>query len=786
MLTNFQVDALRRAERAVTGWPEPSTKKLLSLFEAMGRGLVADTRAIRLLEAQIATGGLIDPRANHRVPIHIAYRRGLFDQQLMERLEDPNDDTKGFFDPNTQENLTYLELIRRCQKEPETGYHFLVLRQKRRREGRASRTSLWNASSMSSLHEAESMSRSSSRQSFSTKNYNQSNARSHTPESVKVATSKTSQIVEDDKTGKKYRETEEVITETRTRELTRKQIIFTTHTGVVNLHDLVESECCDSKTIRDLEKGKISLKQATASMAQYLDGFAPISGVLLTHGNGMIEEISLYDAELRGLIDNRLSFLLLEAQAATGGLCHPDQQKRFDLYSAFEQGLIDREKISELNHAISAVLGFVSKGRQIVTPMEAFRHGMISEEIVKRLLHVQVATGGIYDVHKSHRIPLSVAQKRCMWQNEWLQAIPKTYFFNGVNYSYQELLAHCCKPHSSSGIPLLCINGNSSQLGGAVRSVLNIPLKFYLESGLLNQKTFDAATSGYLTETDIENQLRRRLIGCEPISGIAIEGQKVAIWDAVRSNLIKPTQAIELLEAQVATTGALIDPINNGKIRLEAARDMGIIDYSTYDQLARTTCAHNGGKKKIPLATQMKKGVMAESKGARLLEVQLACGGIVEPETLLHFPLAAAIKKGLIDEELVRKMRKNKFFHDPESDERLSYLELCMRCVTDETGRASLPINIRGLPKGKKTKQRKRKIVVVDPETNEEMSTQVAFDRGLIDKSTFRDLLQQEGKSQEQIEELVEGKNFSTSHRIPVTFEARFRKSSGKFRVKYF
>ena len=50
---------------------------------------------------------------------------------------------KGFFDPNTQENLTYLELIRRCQKEPETGFHFLVLRQKRRREGRTSRQSLW-------------------------------------------------------------------------------------------------------------------------------------------------------------------------------------------------------------------------------------------------------------------------------------------------------------------------------------------------------------------------------------------------------------------------------------------------------------------------------------------------------------------------------------------------------------------------------------------------------------------------------------------------------------------
>jgi len=28
-------------------------------------------------------------------------------------LEDPTDDTKGFFDPNTQENLSYLDLMER-------------------------------------------------------------------------------------------------------------------------------------------------------------------------------------------------------------------------------------------------------------------------------------------------------------------------------------------------------------------------------------------------------------------------------------------------------------------------------------------------------------------------------------------------------------------------------------------------------------------------------------------------------------------------------------------------
>ena len=61
----------------------------------MKRGLIADTRVIRLLEAQIATGGIIDPRQHHRVPINVAYRRGLFNKELNDKLEDTTDDTKG-------------------------------------------------------------------------------------------------------------------------------------------------------------------------------------------------------------------------------------------------------------------------------------------------------------------------------------------------------------------------------------------------------------------------------------------------------------------------------------------------------------------------------------------------------------------------------------------------------------------------------------------------------------------------------------------------------------------
>jgi len=40
--------------------------------------------------------------------------------------------SQGFFDPNTEENLTYLELMSRCTVEPGTGLVYLLLREKKK------------------------------------------------------------------------------------------------------------------------------------------------------------------------------------------------------------------------------------------------------------------------------------------------------------------------------------------------------------------------------------------------------------------------------------------------------------------------------------------------------------------------------------------------------------------------------------------------------------------------------------------------------------------------------
>ncbi|NXA22985.1 PLEC protein, partial [Ibidorhyncha struthersii] len=109
------------AERAVTGYTDPYTKAPMSLFEAMNQGLIVKSHGIRLLEAQIATGGIIDPVHSHRIPVEVAYQRGYFNQEMNQILSDPTDDTKGFFDPNTHENLTYMQLLERCVQDSETG-----------------------------------------------------------------------------------------------------------------------------------------------------------------------------------------------------------------------------------------------------------------------------------------------------------------------------------------------------------------------------------------------------------------------------------------------------------------------------------------------------------------------------------------------------------------------------------------------------------------------------------------------------------------------------------------
>ena len=83
---------LLRAERAVHGYKTRLSDEKLSTYEAMERGLVVEDSAIKMLEAQIATGGVIDVRNNHRLPIDWALKRNLINERIYRVLKMKGDD----------------------------------------------------------------------------------------------------------------------------------------------------------------------------------------------------------------------------------------------------------------------------------------------------------------------------------------------------------------------------------------------------------------------------------------------------------------------------------------------------------------------------------------------------------------------------------------------------------------------------------------------------------------------------------------------------------------------
>ena len=325
------------------------------------------------------------------------------------------------------------------------------------------------------------------------------------------------------------------------------------------------------------------------------------------------------------------------------------------------------------------------------------------------------------------------------------------------------------------------IKGKSSKSKKPVKELefKDISIELLKETGILSNSTYAAAKAGYLSSSDIESHLRRRLIGCEPIGGVSIDGKFFTLWDASAQGFLPSAIANELMEAQVAATGALLDAANQ-KLTIDKAERSGIIEPPTADNLRKFLISHQGKTPRDAIKKDLAGNSMVASRTLRMLEVQLSCGGIVDPTTGLYFPADNAISAGLITEELLGQIRNLKAFHSLENDLRLTYLDLCLRCRRDDSDRLSLPIKTRrntsrrpSAPTGQeikhltrgKEKVRRRKIVVEHPDTKEEMSVREAYDRELLTKEDTIELLKQEGKSEEKIRQIIEsGRRSKTAH----------------------
>ncbi|NWZ59740.1 PLEC protein, partial [Haliaeetus albicilla] len=684
------------AERAVTGYTEPYTKAPMSLFEAMNQGLIVKSHGIRLLEAQIATGGIIDPVHSHRIPVEVAYRRGYFNQEMNQILSDPSDDTKGFFDPNTHENLTYMQLLERCVQDSETGLYMLQVVQEGGKyfyideitkkvlcskplkvkigKFKDQTVSIWEILCSHYISEQK-------RKEL----VMQYKCKTLTLEDLIAVIFK---IIED--------------TEQRAEALKVRGL-----RGDVSISELFNSEIIDKKTLDQLQDGSLTLASLTKrdTVKRYLDGTGCIAGVLLPSKK---EKMSIYQALKKGLLTEQCALGLLEAQAATGFLIDPLKNKKFSVDEAVTSGLVGSNLHKNLLLAEKAVTGYTDPhtGNQI-SLFQAIRQKITVKEHGTRLLEAQLATGGVIDPMHSHRLPVDVAYRRGYLDDDMFLLLsdpdhgskgfidPNTH----EKISYSQLLQRCYKDRDTG---LYLLQDRSDVWFQGIRQ--QITATELVSAQIITEETMEKLHEGKETAQGIAqmDSVRRYLEGTGSVAGVLVPSkadpakmEKMTIYQAMWKGILRQGTALVLLEAQAAT-GFIIDPLSNKKLSVDEAVSSGLVGSELQKKLLCAERAVTGYTdpytgQKMSLFQAMKKELIVKEHGIRLLEAQIATGGIIDPVHSHRLPVEVAYRRGYFDHEMNQILSDpsddTKGFFDPNTHENLTYMQLLRRCVPDpDTG----------------------------------------------------------------------------------------------------
>ncbi|XP_017694038.1 PREDICTED: epiplakin [Lepidothrix coronata] len=740
------------AERAVTGYTDPYTKAPMSLFEAMNQGLIVKSHGIRLLEAQIATGGIIDPVHSHRLPVEVAYKRGYFDQEMNQVLSDPSDDTKGFFDPNTHENLTYMQLLERCVQDPETGLYMLqvvkeggkyfyidestkqALRSKPLQvkvgKFKGQTVSVWEVLCSHYISEQK---RKELVMQYKSKTLTLENL-----------ISLILKIIED--------------TEQRAEALKVKGL-----RGEVSVSELFNSEIIDKKTLDQLHDGSLTLAALTKrdSIQRYLDGTGSIAGVLLPPRK---EKMSIYQALKKGLLTEQCALGLLEAQAATGFLIDPLSNQKLSVDEAVSAGLVGSELHEPLLLAEKAVTGYTDpQTGDKISLFQAVRQKRTVRDHGIRLLEAQLATGGIVDPVHGHRLPLDVAYRRGhLDEDMFLLLSDPDHGSKGFidpntreKISYSQLLQRCAKDRES-GLYLLQVLEKQDDYfyideqtkNTLLCTMVQVPVGKYKGQVL---SLWELLCSEYITEEKRKELLKKYKAESQHILQGIIEiilkiirekeEDRSDVWfQGIRQQIT----ASELLSAQIITEET-IEKLHEGK---ETAQEIAQMD-SVRRYLEGTgsiagvlvpSKADPGRMEKMSIYQAMWKGILRQGTALVLLEAQAATGFIIDPVNNQKLSVDEAVSAGLVGSELQKKLlsaeRAVTGYTHPYTGQKMSLFQAMKKeLIVRDHGIRLLEAQI--VATGG----------IIDPEHGHRVPVEVACERGYLDQETRQFLCNPENQT---------------------------------------
>ncbi|XP_060900761.1 desmoplakin-A isoform X2 [Labrus mixtus] len=535
------------------------------------------------------------------------------------------------------------------------------------------------------------------------------------------------------------------------------KLIFDGVRRKVTAHQLCDCGIISKATLDQLLKGEKTVDEVAVDIQLSLKGTGVIAGMT----TGSLGKMPFTAAKNKNLLSPESALMLLEAQAATGYIIDPALNEKMPVDTACSRGIVDTEDRDTLVRAEAASTGFKDPYTgKVLSLGQACKQGHVDKDTAVRLLQAQESVGGIIDPVLSVYLPKDLALDRNLIDEDLYRALnkkPTCYLDPATSEktSYNELRRKCTVEPVSG---LLLLRGPETPM--TVKGLRGeVSIKELMDSELLDETDLQKLNQGELTTREIEDKLKSYLYGSSCIAGIYDEANDriMPFYHAMKDGLLMRGTTLELLEAQAAS-GFIVDPVNNVFMTVEEASKRGLIGKEFKNKLLSAEKAVTGYRdpntgKTISLFQAIEKDLIEKGHGIRLLEAQIASGGIIDPKESHRIDVSVAYKRGYFDEEmneiLTYEGDDTKGFFDPNTKDNLTYLQLKDRCIKDsKTDLILLPL--RDKKKAQKPQEsrtnilRKRRVVIVDPDTGLEMSVREAYHRELIDYDTFLDLSEQE------------------------------------------
>lgn len=127
------------------------------------------------------------------------------------------------------------------------------------------------------------------------------------------------------------------------------------------------------------------------------------------------KRLSILKGFQQNLVDRLTAMKLLEAQACTGGICDPSSGERFQIAESLHRGLLDESFARPLHQYEQAYHGIIHpQTRKILTVGQAMQENLFPKDIGLRCLEYQLTTGGLIIPESQNRVSLEEGVKSCL------------------------------------------------------------------------------------------------------------------------------------------------------------------------------------------------------------------------------------------------------------------------------------------------------------------------------------------------------------------------------------